>query len=353
MLYPLSYGSGVSKHASSGCIVAQGWAMVGTTSGSTPAGGQTDRVQSNPSPTDRSRPVPPQLLPRTAEVDGDGTLLIGGCNVLDLAEEFGTPLFVYDEAHLRERCREAMAAFDGRVAYASKAFLCRAMARLVHEEGMTIDVATGGEYHVARAAGVPAASLVMHGNNKSEAELNLAMRDGVGRIVVDSFDELDRIEALVAGGAPSPAVLIRTNPGIEVHTLDEVATGVPDSKFGFPLAAGDAAGALARAAASPAMELMGIHVHIGSQVFSAENFADALAMLGPVRSTMITALVPGLSALGAVVFLGEPLSVALFGGLALVTVGILFGVRAASAGAPVKIASGGHSARGTAGKRSN
>jgi diaminopimelate decarboxylase len=282
MLYPLSYGSGVSKHASSGCIVAQGWAMVGTTSGSTPAGGQTDRVQSNPSPTDRSRPVPPQLLPRTAEVDGDGTLLIGGCNVLDLAEEFGTPLFVYDEAHLRERCREAMAAFDGRVAYASKAFLCRAMARLVHEEGMTIDVATGGEYHVARAAGVPAASLVMHGNNKSEAELNLAMRDGVGRIVVDSFDELDRIEALVAGGAPSPAVLIRTNPGIEVHTLDEVATGVPDSKFGFPLAAGDAAGALARAAASPAMELMGIHVHIGSQVFSAENFADALAMLGPI-----------------------------------------------------------------------
>nr|WP_287391589.1 hypothetical protein [Candidatus Microthrix sp.] len=124
-------------------------------------------MQSNPSPTDRSRPVPPQLLPRTAEADGDGTLLIGGCNVLDLAEEFGTPLFVYDEAHLRERCREAMAAFDGRVAYASKAFLCRAMARLVHEEGMTIDVATGGEYHVARAAEVPAASLVMHGNNKS------------------------------------------------------------------------------------------------------------------------------------------------------------------------------------------
>ena len=123
---------------------------------------------------------------------------------------------------------------------------------------------------------------MLHGNNKSEAELNLAMRDGVGRIVVDSFDELDRIEALVAGGAPSPAVLIRTNPGIEVHTLDEVATGVPDSKFGFPLAAGDAAGALARAAASPAMELMGIHVHIGSQVFSAENFADALAMLGPI-----------------------------------------------------------------------
>ena len=157
MLYPLSYGSGVSKHASSGCIVAQGWAMVGTTSGSTPAGGQTDRVQSNPSPTDRSRPVPPQLLPRTAEADGDGTLLIGGCNVLDLAEEFGTPLFVYDEAHLRARCAEAVAAFGvGRAFYATKAFLCTAMARLAYEEGMHLDVASGGELYVALRAGVPA-----------------------------------------------------------------------------------------------------------------------------------------------------------------------------------------------------
>lgn len=238
-------------------------------------------MTTSPLADDRSRPVPPQLLPDSAETDGDGSLLVGGCRVEDLAEEFGTPLFIYDEAHLRARCREAMEAFDGRVAYASKAFLCKAMVKLAHEEGMTIDVATGGEYGITRAAGVPAASMVFHGNNKSVEELKMALTDGVGRVVVDSFDELDRIEALVADGAPAPRVLIRVNPGIEVHTLDEVATGVPDSKFGFPLASGDAERALERASSSPAMELMGTHIHIGSQVFSAENFADALASLGP------------------------------------------------------------------------
>ena len=162
-------------------------------------------MTTSPRPDARSRPVPRQLLPDTAETDGDGSLLIGGCRVVDLAEEFGTPLFVYDEAHLRARCQEAIAAFDGKVAYASKAFLCRAMAKLAYEEGMSIDVATGGEYGIARAAGVPAASLVFHGNNKSGVELNMALRDGVGRVVVDSVDELNRIEALVADGAPAPA----------------------------------------------------------------------------------------------------------------------------------------------------
>ncbi|MEZ5380341.1 MAG: diaminopimelate decarboxylase [Microthrixaceae bacterium] len=237
----------------------------------------------SPSPTsaDRARPLPWHLLPDNSTVDGDGSLLIGGCRLTDLVEQFGTPLFVYDEDHLRARLREAMEAFGGRVAYATKAFLCRAMARIAHEEGLILDVATGGEYAIARAAGVPAESLVFHGNNKSIGELDDALRDRVGRVVVDSFDELDRIEALVGRGAPAPRVLIRINPGIEVHTLDEVATGVPDSKFGFPLGAGDAARALERAGASAAMELVGTHVHIGSQVFSAENFADALVTLGP------------------------------------------------------------------------
>ena len=263
-------------------MLPQRWRDAGTASSETTAVGQTGSVSTSPRSDDRSRPLPWNLLPDTATTDGDGSLLVGGCRLEDLAEEFGTPLFVYDEVHLRARCREAMDAFGGRVAYASKAFLCKAMARLAHEEGLTIDVATGGEYGIARAAGVPAESLVFHGNNKSTDELAMALDDGVGRVVIDSFDELDRIEALVADGAPAPRVLIRVNPGIEVHTLDEVATGVPDSKFGFPLAAGDAARALERAAASPAMELMGTHIHIGSQVFSAENFADALSMLGPI-----------------------------------------------------------------------
>ncbi|HEX2118305.1 MAG TPA: diaminopimelate decarboxylase, partial [Acidimicrobiales bacterium] len=139
--------------------------------------------------------LPRYLLPDTAAVGRDGRLSVGGCDVLDLAEEHGTPLFVYDEAHLRARCREAVAAFGDGVAYGSKAFLCLAMARLVHEEGMRVDVATGGELHVVLAAGVPPERIVLHGNNKSAAELRRA-RELAIRIVVDSFDELDRLEAL-------------------------------------------------------------------------------------------------------------------------------------------------------------
>ena len=125
-------------------------------------------------------PVPSYLLPDGAAVDPAGRLSIAGVDVLDLCEEFGTPVFVYDEEHLRRRCREAVAAWGGGVAYASKAFLCRAMARLAHEEGMCIDVSTGGELHVALAAGVPGARLVLHGNNKSDAELARALDAGVG-----------------------------------------------------------------------------------------------------------------------------------------------------------------------------
>ena len=138
-------------------------------------------------------PLPLDLLPDTAEVGADGGTSIGGCDLVDLADEFGTPLFVYDEAHLRARCREAVAAFGEGVAYAGKAFLCGAMARLVVEEGMYLDVATGGELYMARHAGVPADRLILHGNNKSELELEMAIEEGVGLIVVDSFDELDRL----------------------------------------------------------------------------------------------------------------------------------------------------------------
>ena len=195
-------------------------------------------------------PLPFHLLPDTATVDDHGRLSIGGCDVADLAERHGTPLFVYDEAHIRARCREAVSVLGDGATYASKAFLCRAVARLVHEEGMRIDVATGGELQVVLAAGVPAERTVLHGNNKSLDELRLALTAGVGRIVVDSDDELDRIESLVASGLPVPRVLLRINPGIEVHTHEHVRTGNLDSKFGFPLPTGQADDALARARAS-------------------------------------------------------------------------------------------------------
>jgi diaminopimelate decarboxylase len=225
--------------------------------------------------------LPFSLLPDSAAVGPQGQLLIGGCDTLELAREFGTPLFVYDEAHLRARCREAVAAFGPGVNYATKAFLCRAMAKLAYEEGCNLDVSTAGEYHVARSAGVPADRLVLHGNNKSIEELRRAMAEGVGRIVVDSFDELDRIEVLVADGLAVPRILVRVTPGVEAHTHEFVRTGQDDSKFGFGLASGMAEEAVQRAVASTSVDLVGLHAHIGPQVFEARFFELAVEALAP------------------------------------------------------------------------
>ncbi|MFN8053058.1 MAG: diaminopimelate decarboxylase [Acidimicrobiales bacterium] len=231
--------------------------------------------------------LPLHLLPDNAAVDADGQATIGGLRLTDLAAEFGTPLFVYDEDHLRARCRESVAAFGDGVAYASKAFLCIAMAKLAAEEGMRIDVASGGELHVVLAAGVPAERCVFHGNNKSSDELARAIEVGVGKIVVDSFDELDRLDALLGDGGPCAGhapvrVMIRVTPGIEVHTFEEVQTGQEDSKFGFGWHSGAAAAAAARVQATSTLELAGLHVHIGSQVFSVDNFAHAIEIVAPL-----------------------------------------------------------------------
>lgn len=225
-------------------------------------------------------PIPAYLLPENATTVA-GRLLIGGVDLLDLAAEYGTPLFVYDEDHLRARCREAVTSFGDGVAYATKAFLSQAMARLAWEEGMHLDVATGGELHVALAAGVPAERLVMHGNNKSERELEMALDSGVGRIVLDSFEEIERIEALVATGRKPPRVLVRLNPGIDVHTHEYLQTGVPDSKFGFGVSTGDAHRAVEMVERSSAMRLVGVHAHIGSQVFVADSYRKAVGALAP------------------------------------------------------------------------
>ncbi len=232
-------------------------------------------------PASTDTPVPWQLLPDNASVTADGSLSIAGCDVLGLAEQFGTPLFVYDEDHLRQRCREAVAAFGQHATYATKAFLCRAMARLAHEEGMGLDVATGGELHVALAAGVPASALTFHGNNKSETELALGLEVGVGRIVVDSNDELDRLERLVGPHRQEiPKVLLRVTPGVEAHTHEFISTGQDDSKFGFTVSTGAAAAAVERVRSSEVLDLVGIHAHIGSQVFRVDSFAEALGVLG-------------------------------------------------------------------------
>ena len=237
-------------------------------------------------PTDHTvatAPLERHLLPRSASVDERGHLHVGGIDVLELAEQFGTPLFVYDEAHLRQACREAVAAWGDGVAYATKAFLCRAMARLADEEGMHLDVASGGELHVALSAGVAPERLILHGNNKSADELATAVQQGVGRIVIDSFDEIARLGAIlesVAPGRERPKVLVRVTPGVEAHTHEFVRTGQEDSKFGFSVSSGAAAQAVAALELMPAVELAGVHAHIGSQVFEASSFEQAAEVLG-------------------------------------------------------------------------
>ena len=222
--------------------------------------------------------LPRSLLPDSSEIV-DGRLFIGGVDVLELAARFETPLFVYDEEQMRSRCREAVSAFGEGVAYATKAFMTTAMAKLAYEEGMRLDVATGGELFVALNAGVPADRLVLHGNNKSVSELAAALDAGMGQIVIDSFVEIDRIEALVEAGAPPPRVLVRLTPGIEAHTHEYLQTGSADTKFGFGLTSGDAAAAVARIEASTAMTLEGVHAHIGSQVFDADSYRRAIDVL--------------------------------------------------------------------------
>ena len=248
----------------------------------------TGPAGTGPGPEWASDPVAPALLPMTADVGPSGRLRVGGVDLVDLADEMGTPLFVYDEAHLRARCREAVEAWGDGVAYATKAFLCKAMARLAHEEGMSLDVSTGGELHVALAAGVPADRLVLHGSNKSTAELAAALDVGVGRIVIDSFDEIERLEGLLAGpegpgGPPAPpAVLARITPGVEVHTHEFVRTGQDDSKFGFGLASGAADAAVARLSdlhSRGVVAFVGIHAHLGSQVFALDPFTRAVDIL--------------------------------------------------------------------------
>jgi diaminopimelate decarboxylase len=235
-------------------------------------------------PESPEAPVARHLLPTTASRSPTGRLEVGGVDLVALAGEMGTPLFVYDEEHLRARCQEAVASFGaGRVAYGTKAFLCKAMARLAAEEGMLLDVATGGELAVAVAAGVPGDRLVMHGNNKSPEELEAALAAGVRRLVVDSFDEIGRLAGLGAAGrfGDGVEVLVRVTPGVEAHTHEYVMTGQEDSKFGFSLAEGAADRAAEALGSIPGIRLVGAHTHVGSQIFRVDIYARVVSLLAP------------------------------------------------------------------------
>ncbi|MEY5153231.1 MAG: diaminopimelate decarboxylase [Actinomycetota bacterium] len=225
-------------------------------------------------------PIELRLLPDTALIEPVGELSIGGCLVSSLAAQFGTPLFIYDEQHIRNRCREASESFGaGNVVYATKAFLCTEMAKLVHEEGLMLDVATGGELFVALSAGVPANRCVLHGNNKSSDELHYAIREGVHHIVVDSFDELERLEHVAGFLGAQVNVQIRVTPGVHAHTHEFVSTGQDDSKFGFNMGNGDAMRAVDTVRRSSRLNLIGLHFHIGSNVLDIEHLGKAIDVM--------------------------------------------------------------------------
>lgn len=223
------------------------------------------------------------VLPIGSRVNERGRLEVGGCDVVELVEELGTPAYVYAEDDLRARARAYREAFarrgvDGEVLFASKAFPATAAYKLFAEEGLSVDVASGGELHIALVAGFDPARIHMHGNNKSDEEILMAARAGIGHLILDSFDEIERAERLL--DAPMK-VLIRVTPGVKPSTHDFITTGQLDSKFGF--GAGDASGAAAaieRVLASDRLELVGLHAHIGSQIFELEPYRLAIAALG-------------------------------------------------------------------------
>ena len=222
------------------------------------------------------------LFPLTAEVNDQGYLVIGGCNTVELAAEFGTPLYLFDEFSLRSKCAEFKSEFgqryaDTTVIYACKAFINKALALLLNEEGLGLDVVSGGELGIARSVGFPLDKVYFHGNNKSAEEITLALDWGVGRIVVDNFYELRMLNEIAGVKNCTPNILLRLSPGVDPHTHKYITTGNIDSKFGFPLVTGEEA--VTTAMSLPNLNLLGLHFHLGSLLFEVEPYQQALEFI--------------------------------------------------------------------------
>jgi len=222
-------------------------------------------------------------LQGTSRVNSKGVLEIGGCSTVELAEKYGTPLWIYDEALIRETCRRLRDSFmkygESMILYASKAFLTMAMCKIVQEEGLGLDVVSGGEIYTALRANFPMEKVYFHGNNKSIEELELAVNKSIGRIVVDNFFEMDILNKIGAEKAKKIPILLRLTPGVEAHTHEYIKTGQIDSKFGFTLPNGQAKEALRKALALPYLDVKGIHCHIGSQIFELESYSFAVSLM--------------------------------------------------------------------------
>lgn len=221
------------------------------------------------------------FLHGTSRINDHGHLEIGGCDTVDLARQFGTPLYIVDEALVRQRAREFTEAFRRtgmryQVAYASKAFCVMAMCRLAEEEGLSLDVVSDGELYTALQAGFPAERIHFHGNNKTPDEIAMALEASIGCFVVDNFVEMALLNAMAAERGKRVNVLLRITPGVEAHTHEFISTGQQDSKFGFDLGNGTAFRAVEQALAQPNLKLLGVHSHIGSQIFEVEGFRMAV-----------------------------------------------------------------------------
>ena len=228
--------------------------------------------------------VAERVLPVSADVSDTGVLAIGGVSVTELARDFGTPLYIYDEATLRTNMRRYVEALhagypNALPLYASKAYSDPHVVKIAAEEGMGLDVVSAGEIAVALAAEFPLERIYFHGNNKLPEELTYALEVGVGRIVVDNFNEIDLLNTIAGEAGKSAKILLRIGPGVEAHTHDYIKTGALDSKFGFALPIGQAEEAVKRAQAAPNLDLIGIHAHIGSQIFDIEPYVDTLDLL--------------------------------------------------------------------------
>ncbi len=224
------------------------------------------------------------LLPLTAGLAPGGHLALGGCDAVELAERFGTPLYVYDARTLRVQCRDYVEAFrseypQSTVLYASKAYLSRPLARRIAAEGLGFDAVSGGEIEVLRASGVAMETVYLHGNSKERWELDLAVEAGVGRIVIDNEDEIPLLGEAASAGGRRQGVLLRLSPGVDAHTHEKTTTGILDSKFGVPVATGAAERALAAVLEQPSLDLRGLHMHLGSPIVELEPFELGIAVM--------------------------------------------------------------------------
>ncbi|WP_455526905.1 diaminopimelate decarboxylase [Huintestinicola sp.] len=225
------------------------------------------------------------LVSKNLAVNEQGHLTVGGMDTVELAKEYGTPLYIMDEGLIREHCRSFRESMDkyyggqGLVCYASKAFCCKAMCRIMLEEGLGLDVVSEGELYTALSVGFPPEKLCFHGNNKTDHELSYALENGVGRIIVDNIYELERLDRLAEKTGRTANIMYRIKPGIDAHTHNFIMTGQIDSKFGFALETGEAYEAVKKAIECSHINLVGLHCHIGSQIFDIDPFVKAAEVM--------------------------------------------------------------------------